>query len=393
MFSKTPLAWRNLTHDRRRLLVAISGVGFAVVLIFIELGFLNALLESTVQILRKLNGELVIVSAAKYAMPAREQFELRRVTQAAGVKGVQAAFPIYLEGFGVLRQQGARGFPIRVLAFDLEDNAVQLGTLAPAAADFRAPGTALTDTANRSKYRIPRQAEDLNSYDAEFEGQAVKIVGQFHLGVDFANDGNLVMSPNNFAHFFPHRAFGRDPLSMVDLAVVQVQPGENVLSVKQRLCDAFQSEAPHSDVNVFTRDELIDREMQFWRKGAPVGFIFMVGVYMGFVVGVIICYQIIYSDIADHMGEFATLKAMGYTNSYFVYLVLRQSLYLSVMGFLPGALLSYGCYLIMSALTGLTMQMTLDVAVMVFAVTMLMCVVSGLLAVRKLLSLDPAELF
>lgn len=393
MLDKTPLAWKNLTHDRRRLIVAISGVGFAVVLIFIELGFMNALLESTVQILRKLNGELVMVSTAKYAMPAREQFELRRVTQAAGVAGVKAAFPVYVEGFGVLRQRGARGYPIRALAFDLEEDVVQLGTIEPATVDSRAPAVALADNANRRKYHIPKNVADLGKYDAEFEGRAIKIVGQFHLGIDFANDGNLVMSPANFAHFFPYRALGKDPLSLVDLAVVQLEPGENILAAKQRLCEALQCEASNADVKVFTRDELIDREMQFWRKGAPVGFIFMVGVYMGFVVGVIICYQIIYSDIADHMGEFATLKAMGYTNAYFVYLVLRQSLYLSVMGFMPGALLSYACYWIMSSLTGLTMQMTVDVAVMVLGVTMLMCVVSGLLAVRKLLSLDPAELF
>ena len=393
MLTKTPLAWKNLTHDPRRLAVAVSGVGFAVVLIFVELGFMNALLESTVQILRKLNGQLVIISSAKYAMPARESFDLRRVSQAAGIPGVRAAYPVYIEGFGVLRKQGERGYPIRVLAFDLDEDVVQLGAITPPDVDLRSPETALTDVANRGKYRIPKGDDQLSQFDAEFCDRQIRLVGTFHLGIDFANDGNLVMSPATFARFFPMRVPGGDPLSRADLGVVQLEEGADPLVVQQSLRDAFHRDSPGHDVDVFTKDELIQREMTFWRTSAPIGYIFLIGVYMGFVVGVIICYQIIYSDIADHMREFATLKAMGYTNAYFVMLVLRQSLYLSVMGFVPGAVLSYACYKAMSGLTGLTMEMTPTTAITVLLVTMLMCVVSGFLAVRKLLSLDPAELF
>ena len=388
MPAHTPLAWKNLTHDRARLAVAASGVGFAVVLIFIELGFMNALLESTVQILRSLNGQLVIASSAKYALPAREQFDLRRVVQAQGVPGVKAAIPVYIETFGALREPGSRGYPIRVLAFDPDNHVFQVDIPAELVSQLRAPGTALADVANRGKYRIPRRDEELAKYSAELCGRQIRLVGQFHLGIDFANDGNLVMTPANFAKYFPHRAPGRDPLSLVDLAIVQLQSNADPKVVQQTLRASLGS-----NVDVLTKDELIRREMTFWRTSAPVGYIFLVGVYMGFVVGVIICYQIIYSDIAAHMREFATLKAMGYTNPYFIKLVLRQALYLSLMGFLPGAILSYVCYMGMSAMTGLTMEMSAIMAMSVLFVTMLMCVVSGFLAVRKLLSLDPAELF
>jgi putative ABC transport system permease protein len=385
---QTPLAWKNLTHDRARLAVAASGVAFAVVLIFIELGFMNALLESTVQILRNLNGQLVIASSTKYALPAREQFDLRRVVQAQGVPGVKAAIPVYIETYGVLREHGFRGYPIRALAFDLDKTALEIDIPTEVSARLRAPGTALADLSNRRKYRIPRQDDELSDYHAEFCGRRIELVGLFRLGIDFVNDGNLVMTPANFAHYFPERAPGRDPLSMVDLAVVQLDSDADPRVVQERLRRSLGE-----NVDVLTKDELIQREMRFWRTSAPVGFIFLVGVYMGFVVGVIVCYQIIFSDIAAHMREFATLKAMGYTSPYFVKLVLRQAVYLSLLGFLPGTLLSYACYLGMSSITGLTVQMSLAMALFVLFITMLMCVVSGLLAVRKLLSLDPAELF
>jgi putative ABC transport system permease protein len=388
MPANTPLAWKNLTHDRARLAVAVSGVGFAVVLIFIELGFMNALLESTVQILRRLNGQLIIASSVKYALPAREQFDLRRVVQAQGVSGVKAVIPVYVETLGVLRERGARGYPIRVLAYDPDDHALQIELPGELISRLRAPGTALADTANRGKYRIPPRDEELADYSAELCDRQIRLVGRFHLGIDFVNDGNLLMTPATFSKYFPNRAPGRDPLSLVDFAIVQLDSTADPNVVQQRLRALLGS-----TVEVLTKGELIQREMTFWRTSAPVGYIFLVGVYMGFVVGVIICYQIIYSDIAGHMREFATLKAMGYTSPYFIMLVLRQALYLSLMGFLPGALVSYACYRAMSAITGLTMEMSSILAMSVMFVTMLMCVVSGFLAVRKLLSVDPAELF
>jgi putative ABC transport system permease protein len=388
MPAQTPLAWKNLTHDPRRLAVALSGVCFAVVLIFIELGFMNALLDSTVQILRNLNGELVIVSSMNYALPAREGFDARRIGQARGVRGVKAVYPLFLETTCLLRKEGARGYPIRVLAYDIDDEGVRLDLPEELRNALRNPESALTDTANRHKYQIPAAEADLASYRGELAGKHLELVGQFQMGIDFVNDGNLLMTEQNFAHYFPYRAGGRDPLSVVDLGVVQLEPGANPALVKQRLQQALGS-----TIDIFTKQEIIDREMRFWQTSVPVGFIFLVGVYMGFIVGVIICYQIIFSDIADHMREFATLKAMGYHHRYFMGLVLFQAVYLSLLGFVPGTVLSYVLYKLVSLATGLTLVLTPATIALVLVVTVAMCVVSGSLAVRKLLSLDPAELF
>jgi putative ABC transport system permease protein len=389
MPSQTPLAWKNLTHDLRRLAVAVAGVGFAVVLIFTELGFLNALLESTVQVLRRLNGEVFLVSSAKYALPAMERFDLARVEQAKGLPGVKAVYPFYMENLAaVLRARQARGYPIRVLAYRVGDDVMQLDSLAVHPDELRRSGTALADEACRAKFGIPRRDRDLGVYEGELANQEIHLIGHFRLGVDFVNDGNLIMSAANFARFFPNRAAGSDPLKQVDLGVVKLEDHADPLAVKNELRQSLPS-----DVEPLTKDELIEREMSFWRRNAPIGFIFLVGVYVGFVVGVVICYQIIYSDIADHMAEFATLKAMGYTDRYFLKLILRQSFYLSIMGFLPGLLVSYASYAFLTWFTGLTMQLTVNVVVCVLAVTIAMCVVSGILALRKLISVDPAELF
>jgi len=385
---KTPLAWKNLTHNVRRLVVAVSGVSFAVILIFMELGFLNALLESTVQVLRHLNGEIVLLSKAEYALIAAERFDIHRLYDARAVAGVTSVSPLYIESAALLRTGQHRGYPIRVLAVDDDDPALDLAPFFEHREELEIEGAALVDVTTRRKFGLPLAGEPLDAYRGELSGKQLRLVGHFYLGVDFATDGNLLVTSSNFARFFPYRAGGDDPLKLVDLAIVRVESDANVESV---LTELAQSLPP--DVEALTKQQLIEREKKFWQENAPLGYIFMVGAVMGFVVGVVICYQIVYADIADHLREFATLKAIGYGSGYFLALVMEQCLYLSLLGFLPGLAVSYVSYRVLALYTGLTMDLSPALALLVLLATAVMCTLSGLLAVTKLLSTDPAELF
>jgi len=393
MANRTALAWQNLTYDLRRLAIGVAGVGFAALLMFIELGFWNALLDSTVQIIKAMNGEVIIVSKSKYAMASVERFELQRLQTVKGVAGVVAAHPIYLEGWESLlrrtptRMSEAKAHRIRVLAYEAGDHVLKIDGLDQHRRLLRQPQTAIVDRQTHRKFKIPTRGT-LDGYRGELADQRVTLVGRFELGVDFITDGNLIMTANNFADYFPNRAFGDDPLSKVDVGVVKIDGGRDPATVKRAL-----SRMLPEDVDVLTKDEFLAREIHFWKTQAPVGYIFLVGMYVGFVVGVIICYQIIYADISDHMPEFATLKAMGYRNVYFFQVILCQSFYLSLFGFLPGLVVSYVVYEGLGEWTGLMLQIKLDSIVLVLLTTIGMCSLSGLLAVRKLLTADPASLF
>jgi len=402
---RTPLAWQNLTHNPRRLVVAVSGVAFAVILIFMELGFLNALLESTVQVLRRLNGDIVLLSKAEYALIAAERFDIHRLASARALPGVQSVSPLYIESAALLRTGHDRGYPIRVLGIDENDPALDLLPFIEHRDNLHGENTALADVTSRRKFHFPTREGDAPAepahntgvarperawlpYEGELNGKQLRLVGHFYLGVDFATDGNLLMTSANFARFFSYRAGGDDPLKLVDLAVVRLQPDANLDAVLKQLNDTLPP-----DVQALSKQQLIDREKKFWQENAPLGYIFMVGAVMGFVVGVVICYQIVYADIADHMREFATLKAIGYGSAYFLGLVLEQCLYLSLLGFLPGLIVSYLSYRILALYTGLTMQLTPGLALLILITTTAMCMLSGLLAVTKLIGTDPAELF
>lgn len=387
--SRTPLAWKNLTYDRWRLFVACCGIAFAVVLMFQQRGFQHALFDSTVEIVREMDCDLVLLRPNRYALSVETRFDRRLLDVAASHAGVAAARPLYIENLAArLRRDQQRAQPIRVLGFPLTEPIFldRAGELSPQSDALAAPGTALMDRLSRAEYGFDFSARAEWPQLGELNGRQLTVVGTFRSGRDFAHSGNLLMSADNFATYFRHR--GPDPLAQVDLGLIQVTPGQPIEEVRDRLQAALGPE-----LDVLTRQDLMDREVALWDRSTPIGVIFTVGTLMGFVVGVIICYQVLATSITDHLSEFATLKAMGYNDSYFVRLTILQSVYLALLGFGPGLLLSWALFQINTSYTALPLILNISRMAFVLVATLVMCVLSGLLALRKLFSADPASLF
>ena len=148
-----------------------------------------------------------------------------------------------------------------------------------------------------------------------------------------------------------------------------------------------------ADVRILTRDEFIQHEVDYWSNNTPIGYVFGLGVAMGLAVGLIVVYQILFSDVQDHLREYATMKAIGYSNFFLSRLVLAEAVILAVLGFIPGYFCSLLVYTQAREATNLPVIMTTERGVIVLALTIFMCAVSALLAMRKLRSADPAEVF
>lgn len=393
-FRRTPLAWQNLTHDKRRLLIAVAGVTFAAVLMFVERGFQNALFDSTVSLVKHLDADILINCRSRYSLSASSRFPANLLMLARSCEGVAAASPVYVESYqSVLRKPDQRSRPIRVVAFDLRQSLLT-PDMQQAVDRYRevlsAPRTALIDTKSKAPiYGVdPTAASPEDPVEVELADRPLQLVGTFELGTDFASDGTLLMNAENFSEYFPLREFPANPLTTVDLGVVTCEAGASASEVAARLQQRFGELA-----DVRTRAQFVADEIEFWDQNTPIGAIFQVGVIMGFVVGVLICYQVLFNDISDHMPEFATLMAMGYSSPYFVSLVVRESIYLALFGFIPGVGISWCLFQLISHVTGLTMSLSFADATIILGFTLTMCVISGLLAVRKLLAADPASLF
>lgn len=391
----TPLAWKNLTHDKPRLVVIVAGIGFAVLLMFMQTGFENSLFDSQVQLIDKLDGQLFVISRARFALAAEKRFPRDLLSRAQSVPGVEAAMPLYAEYARsvlkrVLGAYGSKGYPIRTIAAQRQDNVFKDAELNSRLADLDAPKTALIDARSKEKaYRLDLRGETpLSDQPVELATQSLRLVGTFNLGVDFVHDGNLIMTTDQFERYFPARNPGGSPLAVVDIGVIRLAKGANAEAVRGTLDDLLGDA-----VQVLTEAGFREKEVTYWRTNTPIGPVFLAGKLLGFIVGMVICYQIIHQDISDHLPEFATLKAIGYGDNYFLRLIIGEALLLSVFGFLPGIAVSFVLYELLRERTGLLLQMTVQQVLLVYGLTLAMCLGSGLLAVRKLRSADPASLF
>ena len=250
--------------------------------------------------------------------------------------------------------------------------------------DWSRPETVMADVLSRPG-KLGRFQPGLVS---ELSGRRVEVAGTFALGPDFENEGTLVMSEENFLATFPERQGRTAGADAVNVGVLRVMAGADLRQLKA----AVQAAMPE-DVLVLTKPELIAKEQGFWDRVAPIGTVFNIGVVMGFVVGVAICYQVLYADIADRLAEFATLKAMGYSNAWLLGVVIKQAVELALLGFAAGLAVSVVMFRWVHDVTGLPMEFKPETALLVLVLTILMCVLSGCIAARQLVSADPAQLY
>ncbi|MBD0269745.1 MAG: FtsX-like permease family protein [Cyanobacteria bacterium Co-bin8] len=383
------MALLNLIHDRRKFLTSMAGVGFAVVLMFLFTGFMNALFDSQLQLLERFNGEIVMVNRLKTNMFVPRAFARRRLYQARSFEGVEAAFPIYISDANWKNPETQRTRPVRVLAFNLADPVLLLPEVSAQLSQLQLPDTALIDLRAREEVG-PKQAGVIS----ELAKRQLRIVGTFSLGTDFASgNGNLIMSDQNFLRFFANRGPNEDERSFAtaDIGLIKVVPGTDV----DRLVQTLQASLPN-DVLVLAKDGpngFVERERTYWQENTTIGFVFTLLTAMGFVVGIILVYQILYTDVADHWSEYATLKAMGYNNLFLLNVVLQEAIILSVLGFIPGFLVSALIYNAAAGTTGLLFKMTTGRIIGLYVATFFMCLISGAIAVRKVQATDPAEVF
>ncbi len=378
------LAWRQLVSSRARLVSAIAGVMFACVLVFMQLGFRAALFESASNLPRALQGELFLVNPQTLVMFRPEPIARVRASQTLADPEVALAVPIYLAQTKFRNPDTGKQRTIQLIGFDPEAGAVDFAGLAPLVPALKRIDTIGFDRRSRPEFGdIAGRVEREGPFEVEVGGRAVLIAGLVSLGTSFGADGNAVMTETNFRRIVKERQANR-----TDLVAIRLTPGADAQAVKARLAAILPP-----DVVVLTGAELIAWERAYWENGTPIGFIFSFGSLMGLVVGMVIVYQILFSDIATHLREYATLKAIGYSNHYLRLVVMGAALMLAVLGFVPGFLGSTALYGVVAKATLLPLGMAADRAVAVFGMIFAMCAVAGLLAMRKLGEADPADMF
>ncbi|MEL6232245.1 MAG: ABC transporter permease DevC [Cyanobacteria bacterium J06627_3] len=391
-----PLAWAQLSHQKVRLAVAITGVSFANILMFTMMGLQSLIADGTTTLHENLRGDLFLMSSFSPSLRIPMALPRAYLIQAHGVTGVATAAPLYLNMANWTDPSQLNSLPedetkgdvfgnqVRVIAFNPSQPVLNIPEIDSHQGYLSAANSVLFDRLSQpSLGEIPELLAASGEVQTLMAGRRVHVVGLFSLGSTVIEKGTVVMSDLNYIQWF-----GETALTNVTLGVLTVDPNSDINAVQAQL----KAHLPNDKVTVLTLDELIEREHQFTQND-PIGIIFGFGSIIGFVVGIVIVYQVLYTDISDHLPEYATLKAMGYSDGALLRVVLIEALLLAVLGFIPGFATSLGLYQVLTTLTRIPLIMQGTVALQVFVLTLVMCNVSGAIAMRRLQSADPADVF
>ncbi len=406
---QTPIALHNLMHSKWRTTVSTSGVAVAIVLIFMQLGFLNMVGTTATLTYDHLVFDVMLRSPDYYHFCDPREFPRSYLYQAAGMPEVESAKPLHATlakwrvprneltlkagNAGELRGILAMGIDTTANVFDLPEVARQLPKLTN-------PNNMLIDRKTKGADYGAANGESFGDADigtdTEVEEKTFQIVGSFELGTGLAANGSVIMSSAGYDRFYRG-----DAVNKVNLGLIDLKPGVDPDAFCKRFREILARETASADpaesastpVLVLTRDEVRKYEQKRWLIETPIGAVFMIGVGVAFVVGAVVVYMVLSNDVANHIHEYATLKAMGYKDRYLSGVVMQQAIVMAVLGYAASLVCAELLYRLVGYAAGLPLNMTWTIRILVFVISIGMCCVSGLATVRKLSAADPADLF
>jgi putative ABC transport system permease protein len=379
-----PLAWRNLVSNKLRLVRSIAGIGFAVLLMLVQLGFERGFFDASLGILREIDGDLFIMRASKYRFGSEDPFPAANLTPARAIAGVASVVPLYAawQHFLWKEPNGEKTYLVQAFGFDPDHPVFLLPELRQQSDRLHELDAVIVDRRSR-----PFLGMDDGTSGTEINDRPVRIVGSYALGPDFMANGTVMMSERTYAALLAGNA-DLLPAIPVEFGVVKLQPDADLGTVRQALGAALPKE-----LRILSKPELEAFERAFQADLSSAGPIFWMGTIVGFIVGMLISYQIIYTDLSDQLPQYATLKGMGYGSFYLVRVVFQQAAFAAVAAYVPAWLLCLLVYRVIGDLALMPLHMTLHVTAISFALTLVMCLISAALAIRRVIAVDPAEVF
>jgi putative ABC transport system permease protein len=378
------LAWQQLQHEPRKLLAGVASVVFAVVLMFMQFGFRDAMYDSATAVQRRMSGDLFLVHRESQTLWRMMPFSRRRIFQALAVPEVAQTSYLYASLVDWKNPWTGRNRPALLFGIDPTVGLLDLPGIPEQLDVIKDEDSVLFDAHSSLEFgpvaAVLRAGRVLS---AEVNNRRLAVRGLFRLGASFAADGNIATSHQNFLRIVPSRT-----ASQIDVGILVLRAGADRTLVQA----AVQRVLPE-DVRVVTRDELIRLEYDFWENATGIGFIFTLGALMGFVVGITIVYQILYTEIANHLSHYAMLMAIGYSHRFLLGIVGGAALIVGMLGYIPGVIVSAALYRLTEGSTFVPLRLDVYKLSLVLALTLTMCFIAGAFALRKLREADPADLF
>ena len=372
------VAWRMLSDDRGRSALAIGGISVALLLVFLQLGFYLAVPRGGMLIYDTMRFDIVLVSPDYAFQGLSGTLPRRRLYQARALAEVEQAIPFYQQTGEWMTASTGVARDIFVMAFDPAAQIFDIDAITSRQDALRRPDTILVDRATRKEFGELREGRVV-----EIERRTETIIGTYQLGTGFAGLGAAVTSDQNFLRLFPGRSLGE-----ISLGLLRLKTGADPQAVARRLRDVLPA-----DVQVMTRAELAAYEKRHWTQETSTGLIFGFGAVVAFIVGMAIVNQILSTQILRQLPQYATLKAIGYTEGALLSIVVSLAILMAMIGFVPSLVLATVINAALRRVTLLPLDMTADLILTVLALALVMAGISALASARVLRRADPVELF
>jgi putative ABC transport system permease protein len=376
-FRQIPIAWRMLADKPSRLAFSMLGVAFSVVIMFMELGFFNGTNDSSANLPPFFACDLILSHREKNHLKTGEEFPHLWLQQVRSVPGVGAAVKFNTQAGYWWNPQDRTRNRVLMIGVDLDQPMFSIPAIAAHRAELRLPETVLYDRLSR---------HDLGRIETgtrtQVDSTPARVVGLFALGPNFTYEGHLIMGLENF------QQVSGQAENVVDLGLIRLAPGADVEAVRRAIAARLPAQAL-----LLTPQEILRREILVTTQRSPAGIVFGIGLLVGFAIGTIICYQILFNEVNDHLPQFATMKAMGHPPSFISGIVRNEALLLSLAGYLPGLAASVGIYALIEHFTQIRMFLTGPRALLVLVLTSGMCLLAARFAVKRVHATDPADLF
>jgi len=377
IFRQIPIAWRMLSDKPPRLAFSMLGVAFAVVIMFMELGFFNGTNDSSANLPPYFDCDLIVSHREKNHMKTGEEFAALRLRQITSVPGVASAVKFNTQACYWWNPQDRTRNRVLVMGVDLDDPMFSVPGIIENRKELKLPETVLYDRLSRHDLGMIGTGDR-----SQLDATPARVVGLFELGPNFTYEGHIIVGMDNF-----YRLSGQSQ-DAVDLGLIRVTPGADIEAVRREILARLPN-----DIILLTPKEILNREIIVTTQRSPAGVVFGMGLLVGFAIGTIICYQILFNEVNDHLPQFATMKAMGHPPSFISGIVRSEALLLSIAGYAPGLIVSFGIYWIIEHFTQIRMFLTVPRALLVMVLTSGMCLLAARFAVKRVHCTDPADLF
>lgn len=383
LFGRLPIGWLQLTHNRTRFAAALAGVAFANVLVFVQLGIMNSMGAATLRPYAFFQPDVMISAGDANSLTDGGNVARQWLLQAMADPDVTDGMGLFIAN--VPWDRGDKDISLTTFGIDPVKPAFLASDIADDLTLLQVQDAAILDRLARGLAKDEAAAiRPQSPLSFETQGRTVTAYSTFAGGGGFGGDGYMLVSDQTFLSLFPARSS-----TAPDHILLTLRPGAQVEAVIARLRTLISDPS----LRIRSHDQAAQEDLRYQQTKRPTGIIFGFGVLIGVLVGLVIVYQVLSTDVADHLREYATFKAMGYGPSFFLGVVFEEALVLGILGFIPGLIVGTTILTLMGKITTLPLAMTPSMALSVFLGTIVFSAISGAIATRRLAAADPADLF